>query len=394
MKKLLTFFLTALLTFSVGWAETVRDWLSTQLTGVTGTSYTSFSGKKSNSDAVYAGYCAGGNNSIQLRSSNNNSGIVTTASGGNVRKITVTWNTSTQSGRTLNIYGKSSPYSAATDLYDTDSQGTLLGTIVRGTSTELTVEGDYAYIGFRSNSGAMYLTNVFIEWEIGGASAVAAPTFTPGEGEFVSEQDVVLSSEASGASIYYTLDGTEPTTSSTLYTAPIHLTQTTTIKAIAVLDGEISSVASATYTRTGVASIAEALASPQGSNFTFTGNAVVTYQSPNKQYTFIKDDSGGYGLIFGYNQPELTNGDLLTPNWTATNTIYKLHPRVYQPLGTGLDDQRRHSGPCRRDRNGRHDCRHPQVCVAEPCHSHVEYLGGLQLREDWQQYGLLQEQFL
>ena len=153
------------------WAEDVTDELSSTLTGISGTSYTNFSGKKSNSDAVYAGQCAGGNSSIQLRSNNNNSGVITTTSGGKLKKIVVTWNSSTTTGRTLNVYGSNTAYTAATDLYDSNKQGTLLGTIAYGTSTELTVTGDYAYVGFRSASGAMYLDKVSITWEVDASQA-------------------------------------------------------------------------------------------------------------------------------------------------------------------------------------------------------------------------------
>ena len=73
---------------------------------------------------------------------------------------------STVNGRTLNVYGKNTAYSAATDLYSTSTQGTKLGTIVKGTSTEFTITGDYTYIGVRSNSDAMYLTSISIDWEV------------------------------------------------------------------------------------------------------------------------------------------------------------------------------------------------------------------------------------
>ena len=153
---------------SGAWAGEVTDVLNQTLTGVTGTSYSSFSNKTATSSAVYAGQCAGGNSSIQLRSNNNNSGVVTTTSGGKVKSITVEWQSSTADGRTLNVYGSNSAYSDATDLYKADNQGDLLGTIVKGTSTSLTIEGDYEYIGFRSASGAMYLTSVEIVWTTGG----------------------------------------------------------------------------------------------------------------------------------------------------------------------------------------------------------------------------------
>ncbi len=158
------------------WAEDVTDVLNQTLTEITGTSYSEFSGKTATSDAVYAGRCAGGNSSIQLRSTSNNSGVVTTASGGKVKSITVEWQSSTPNGRTLNVYGKNSAYSAATDLYNTSNQGTLLGTIVKGTSTSLTVSDDYEYIGFRSLSGAMYLTSVTIVWEVGGSGDTRTAT--------------------------------------------------------------------------------------------------------------------------------------------------------------------------------------------------------------------------
>ncbi|WP_400260580.1 leucine-rich repeat protein [Candidatus Methanomassiliicoccus intestinalis] len=78
---------------------------------------------------------------------------------------------------------------------------------------------------------------------------VETPTFSPEHGTYAGTQTVNLSSKTEGAIIYYTIDGTEPTTRSTEYTAPITVSSTTTIKAIAVKDGmKDSAVASATYT--------------------------------------------------------------------------------------------------------------------------------------------------
>lgn len=151
--------------------ETKTDELDRAFTEVTGTSYSNWSGKKgTSSNAVYAGNSAGGNSSIQLRQQSP-SGIVTTTSGGNIKKITISWNTNTSSGRTLNVYGKNTAYSNVSDLYNSSNQGTLIGTIVRGTNTSLTITGDYAYIGLRSSSGAMYLNTISIEWQ-------AAPTYS------------------------------------------------------------------------------------------------------------------------------------------------------------------------------------------------------------------------
>lgn len=142
------------------------DVLTRDLTGVNAnsTSYSQWTGKKSNTAAVYAGQSAGGNGAIQLRSNNNNSGIVTTASGGYVSRIQVTWNTNTSNGRVLNVYGKNNSYDSPEDLYDSATQGTLIGTIVKGTSTELSIKGNYEFIGIRSASGAMYIDEIRITW--------------------------------------------------------------------------------------------------------------------------------------------------------------------------------------------------------------------------------------
>lgn len=129
-------------------------------------SYEDWSGKSLTSSAVYAGQTTGGNNYIQMRTTNSNSGIVMTTSGGNVTHIEVTWNSTTTSGRTLNIYGKNSAYEYASDLYDVKKQGTLIGSIKYETSTELNIDDDYAYIGVRSSSSALYLDQ--IDFTIGG----------------------------------------------------------------------------------------------------------------------------------------------------------------------------------------------------------------------------------
>src|SRR5206468_8574304 len=68
---------------------------------------------------------------------------------------------------------------------------------------------------------------------------------------FATSQNVQLSSSTASASIYYTLDGSTPTPSSTLYTAPIPISTDTTLKAIASAPGYVQSgVATATFTFT------------------------------------------------------------------------------------------------------------------------------------------------
>lgn len=83
-------------------------------------------------------------------------------------------------------------------------------------------------------------------------SMTAVPKFSPEDGRtFVSTLDVTLSCKTEGATIRYTTNGSEPTTSTgTVYSGPIRLTATTTIKAVAYANGlDASAVASATYTK-------------------------------------------------------------------------------------------------------------------------------------------------
>lgn len=81
---------------------------------------------------------------------------------------------------------------------------------------------------------------------------VATPTFNPAAGEVTSGTEVAISCATSGATIYYTIDGSVPTTSSTQGNS-VTITAATTIKAIAVKEGMANSeVATAQYTITGV----------------------------------------------------------------------------------------------------------------------------------------------
>jgi stage V sporulation protein SpoVS len=79
--------------------------------------------------------------------------------------------------------------------------------------------------------------------------AASAPAFSPNAGTYTSAQSVSITDSTTGATIYYTTDGTTPTSSSTLYGAPITVAATQTVKAIAVASGySNSAVASAAYT--------------------------------------------------------------------------------------------------------------------------------------------------
>jgi len=313
---------------SSAWGDTVTDVLNQTFTGITGTSYSEFSGKKATSGAVYAGQCAGGNSSIQLRSSNSNSGVVTTTSGGKAKSITVEWNSSTTNGRTLNVYGSSTAYSAASDLYNSSKQGTLLGTIVYGTSTSLTISNDYEYIGFRSASGALYLASVSINWGVSSSDQVNTPSFSITEGAFVSSKSITISCATEDASIYYTTDGSEPNIGSTLYTEPFSISATTTVKAVATKEGmEDSDVATQTFTKEtildGINALNEAATTTSTDYYVNLTNAQITFTGTesNKPIAYLNDENAG---IYIYNVSQTLN--------TLYNGVWKISAKKYSNL--------------------------------------------------------------
>ena len=77
---------------------------------------------------------------------------------------------------------------------------------------------------------------------------VEAPTFDPAAGTYAEAQNVTITCATPNATIYYTTDGTEPTTNSTVYSSSLNIATTTTIKAVAyVNDRSHSTIATATY---------------------------------------------------------------------------------------------------------------------------------------------------
>lgn len=130
----------------------------------TDTRYKDFSDVTKTSGAVYAGNSANKDGSIQLRSKEN-AGIVSTTSGGRITQIVVTWDSSTPSGRQLDIYGSDEPYTSIADLYDYKKPIASAIYEDESTTSTLTIEGNYPYVGIRSNDGALYIKDITFVWE-------------------------------------------------------------------------------------------------------------------------------------------------------------------------------------------------------------------------------------
>ena len=153
---------------------------------------------------------------------------------------------------------------------------------------------------------------------------VRAPIFSPAGGTYITAQTVSISCGTSGAAIYYTTDGSTPSSSSTPYTGAITISETTTIKAIAIKDGINSSVATATYTIVGGGENREA---------TFVFNTVDGLSDLG-----ITAPSSGSGTNLGSNEYTsnlvtltATNGATPTRVWNSNGT-YDL--RIYKSTGS------------------------------------------------------------
>jgi len=127
----------------------------------------------------------------------------------------------------------------------------------------------------------------------------APPLFSPAPGSYNDQVTVSLTSMSSGANIFYTTDGTTPDDESAAYTAPLVLNETTVINAIAFAPGfEPSPVASGTFEviqsaieYNNLAAISSGL--QDGTNYLYTGQAIVTYARGARNQKYLMDASGG-----------------------------------------------------------------------------------------------------
>ena len=151
------------------------------------------------------------------------------------------------------------------------------------------------------------------DWTLPLSSVVATPSISPVTGTYAGTQDVTISDATAGSTIYYTTDGTVPTSSSNVYTGPIPIAVSSTVEAIAVFGGASSGVASSALTITSALPPAKLAFLQQPSN-ALTGAAI----SP--AVTVAVQDSNGNTVTSATNPVTLalTSGSGLTGTLTAT----------------------------------------------------------------------------
>lgn len=156
-----------------------------------------------------------------------------------------------------------------------------------------------------------------------GEVVVSKPTFSHEAGTYYSPFNLELKTGTTGAAIYYTLDGTNPTTASEKYVVPIAIKGNTTVKAIAALNGKMSEIATAEYvlgTAVEVNNIAAYKTVADETQVKFASPVTVLAQNGNNIY--VKDLTG-YTLFYGSTGVTLKNGDEILAGFNGKKTTYK-----------------------------------------------------------------------
>ncbi len=175
------------------------------------------------------------------------------------------------------------------------------------------VGGNTAYAGFTGGTGGLTATQDILTWTYSTGTALtpaATPAFNPPAGTYTSAQPVTITDSTPGSTIYYTLNGSIPSTSSTQYTAPITVAASETINAIATATGfGPSAVGTAAYVITTLTPAATPLITP----------ATGTY--PGTQTVTITDSTAGSTIYYTLNgNPPTTASTAYTGTFTVATT--------------------------------------------------------------------------
>lgn len=179
--------------------------------------------------------------------------------------------------------------------------------------------GNATQVTFVAGNKQVRATKIVVTVDDGGLSS---PRINPASGIYYEPIEVTISCATPDAEIYYTTNGSNPTTSSTLYTSPFVLSSSTTVKAISVLDENVSDVVSAEYNfvyPTAVQNVWEALLAGDEDMVRFINPVKVLAQYGN--HLWVKDETG-YLHFFGNCGQTYKNGDEIPAGFVGTMKTY------------------------------------------------------------------------
>jgi hypothetical protein len=201
-------------------------------------------------------------------------------------------------------------------------------------STSSTLYTGPLNISSNSNIQAIAVLTGYLNSAVGSAAysignAAAAPTFTPSAGTYSGAQSVVLASATTGASIYYTTDGSTPTITSTPYMSAITVSVSETIKAIAIATGYLnSSVASASYTITG-----------GSANYLGVNLSGLSYYDSEMPFLNALKQTSGWGMVpSGLGQGDLqvdSDGYVTSMTTISGATLTSINAAVFVNIANG-----------------------------------------------------------
>ena len=167
--------------------------------------------------------------------------------------------------------------------YDAANYASIMPAI----SPTIVGKGENLVITIGATVNSLYCQSVTIDYEMPNGY-VKSPTL-PTSCSFMEPMNVKITNNTDGATIYYTTDKSEPSANKgTIYSEPFTITETTTVKAIAVKGNAVSGIAEATYTKIVPECVLPAV-SPQGGNtpesaLSITQNSNITI-TPTKYNT-------------------------------------------------------------------------------------------------------------
>ena len=189
------------------------------------------------------------------------------------------------------------------------------GTITVGKSETITAIAIAAGSSASASASAVFIINL---------PPAAMPVISPAGGTFTTVQTVTLSDSTAGSSIYYTVDGTTPTAASLLYSAPLTVSNSESVKAIAVATGLANSaVASAAFTIN--LTVAVPVIVPGGGTFTSVQAVSISDATPATAIYYTLDGSAPTTASTAYTAP-ITVGKSETVNAMGVATGYANSP--------------------------------------------------------------------
>lgn len=181
-----------------------------------------------------------------------------------------------------------------------DSVEVTLASLTEGASLSYTLDGSTPTTNSLLYSTPFTLTsNTTVKvfgWKVGMTDStlvsanfvvkLATPTLSPNGGSFSDSVEVTLACTSPGATLFYTTDGSDPTTNSAVYSTPLLLTSSTTVKALAWKSGITeSAIASALFSSL----VATPVIVPDGGPFTNIVEVTLTCATPGATIRFTSD---------------------------------------------------------------------------------------------------------